>query len=109
VHSGEQIELLETINLGRLVFPPPDDGNPENTAWDRKRVLLFIGKHQKMAGEVKVLKNAIAVLGRPAQPTASSARDGCVEVIEVVRWKMVFASRPEPMGAGVEMEVSTGL
>jgi hypothetical protein len=27
-----------------------------------------------------------------------------LEILEVVRWKVVFSSRPEPVGAGVEEE-----
>jgi chromosome transmission fidelity protein 8 len=83
-------EISEAINLGRLVFPADDFS--QSTAWDGKRVFLFIGKHQRMAGEVKKLNKAIAVVRRGAQ-------DDEVEIEEIVRYKMIFAHRPEPMGA----------
>lgn len=87
-----QHSISEAINLGRLVFPPSEVSS--STEWDGKRVFLYVGKHQRMAGEVKKLGKAIAVVRR-----REGGEEGEVEVEDIVRFKMVFASRPEPMGA----------
>ncbi|EGP92231.1 uncharacterized protein MYCGRDRAFT_30903, partial [Zymoseptoria tritici IPO323] len=53
---------VQALSLGRLVFPAAEHG--ENSDWDGKRVFLFIGKHQRMAGEVKKLSKPVAVMRR---------------------------------------------
>ena len=56
---------------------------------------LYVGKHQRLTGEVKKLAKPLAVVGK---------REGLVEVVEeleireVVRWKVLFSTRPEPVG-----------
>jgi chromosome transmission fidelity protein 8 len=90
----EDSSAASALSLGRLVFPSAD--NSESSDWDGKRVFLFIGKHQRMAGEVKKLSRPVAVVRRPTEPTA--AQD-VLEVAEIVYYKMLFQHRPEPMGA----------
>ncbi|CZT24423.1 related to sister chromatid cohesion protein Ctf8 [Ramularia collo-cygni] len=87
-------QVSTAINLGRLVFPADDSS--QTSEWDGKRVFLFVGKHQRMAGEVKKLGKAIAVVRKSRR---EGAGEGEVEVEEIVRFKMIFAHRPEPMGA----------
>jgi len=64
----------------------------EEGAW-MKKVYLYVGKHQRMTGEVRRLGRPVAVVGR---------RDGGegeeLVVLEVVRWKVLFGMRPEPVG-----------
>lgn len=55
-----------------------------------------------MAGEVRKLGKAIAVVRKAAQREGAgdeSGMEGEVEVEEILRWKIVFGNRPEPMGA----------
>jgi chromosome transmission fidelity protein 8 len=89
-----RFDAATALNLGRLVFPAAE--NSESSEWDGKRVFLFIGKHQRMAGEVKKLSKPVAVIRRPIDPTAPQ---DVVEVAEIVYYKMLFQHRPEPMGA----------
>ena len=89
------------------MFP---DYNPSNNIDDKKwmkKVYLFIGKHQRMGGEVRELRNAIAVVRRREKSRTLSgdeieAGDGDagdeLEIAEIVRYKVVFANRPEPVG-----------
>ena len=64
---------------------------------------LYIGKHQRLTGEVKKLTKAIAVV-RKRESTemegAAAGREGGeeLEIVEIVRWKISFAGRPEPVG-----------
>lgn len=85
------------VNIGRVDFPDykPDSitFDPASTAWMR-RVYLYVGLHQRLTGEVKKLPRALAVVRR---------REGAgeeLEVLEIVRYKIVFSSRPEPVGSG---------
>lgn len=103
------IELQGTINfpqpssddspsspteVGRLVFPlyTPGISDPNSGAW-MKRVYLYIGKHQRMTGEIKKLGKPLAVLRK----AGGEREEGAVEVVEVVRYKILFGSRPEPV------------
>lgn len=57
-----------------------------------KRVYFYIGKHQRMSGEIKKLPKPLAVLRKP-----QSGEEGAVEIVEIVRYKVLFGSRPEPV------------
>lgn len=85
------------INIGRLDFPDykPDSlaFDPSSTAW-MKCVYLFVGQHQRLTGEVKKLPRAMGVVRRTG---AEQGRED-LEIVEVVKYKIVFSSRPEPVG-----------
>jgi chromosome transmission fidelity protein 8 len=105
-----------STELGKLVFPlyNPSINDPNDTKW-MKRVYLYVGKGQRMTGEVKKLGKPLGVVRKVggtgegdvemAEGDDEGTRDGDeLEIVEVVRWKVVFSSRPEPVGAGVEEE-----
>jgi hypothetical protein len=79
--------------VGKLVFPlwTPSTA-AEDTSW-MKRVYLYIGKHQRLTGEVKKLPKAMALLKKNEE-----AEEEVVEIAEIVRYKIVFSQRPEPVG-----------
>ena len=105
------LEIQGTINLplplqgatttpvGRLVFPKYDANDPENsTAW-QKTVHLYVGKHQRLTGEVKKLPNPVAVLRKREVPPSEKSKVGDeLEIVEIVYYKVLFSSRPEPVG-----------
>lgn len=114
LHTPTGLALLElqgTINvpspdtaiaIGRVDFPDykPDalTFDPASTAWMR-RVYLWVGQHQRLTGEVKKLPRAVAVVrrrGGEGEAEAEGAVD--LEVVEIVKYKIVFSSRPEPVG-----------
>ncbi|RCI16662.1 hypothetical protein L249_2214 [Ophiocordyceps polyrhachis-furcata BCC 54312] len=95
------LELQGTVNLpaegassavemGRLEFP--DDGGRSPT----RRVHLYVGQHQRLTGEVKKLPKALAVVRRRPDDNQEAAAD--LEVVEIVKYKLVFSNRPEPVG-----------
>jgi chromosome transmission fidelity protein 8 len=105
--STESVALDGQTSIGRLVFPFYDAQNPDNgTAW-MKKVWLYVGKHQRLTGEVKKLPKAVAVIRRrPSEGTGmqldgqEEAGDGSeqqLEVVEIVKYKILFSSRPEPV------------
>jgi chromosome transmission fidelity protein 8 len=77
-----------------------------------KRVYLYVGKHQRLTGEVKKLPKAIAVIrkcdnraedemeldGKEVYSEGSGSPGEQLEVVEIVKYKILFASRPEPVG-----------
>ncbi|KAK6844835.1 chromosome transmission fidelity protein 8 [Apiospora arundinis] len=102
------------IPIGRVWFPDYNANalDPTSTAW-MKRVHMYIGQHQRMTGEVKKLPRAMAVIrkraanadadtemtdGAPSKEPSSSAED--LEIVEIIKYKLVFSSRPEPVGTG---------
>ncbi|KAJ6155127.1 hypothetical protein N7470_005693 [Penicillium chermesinum] len=79
--------------VGKLMFPDYSANNPDDTKW-MKRAYLYVGRYQRMTGEVKKLPRPIAVL----QKRPSSAQDTEeLEVVEIVRYKVFFKNRPEPV------------
>lgn len=97
-----------------IAFPPNAFAAIKSTEGGGKRgkngvvkevgpVLLFIGKWQKMRGEVRELVKPYAVLRRGgSMREGGSVVDGGsdgeeVEVVGIVKWKVVFSSRPEPV------------
>ncbi|KAK4033398.1 Ctf8-domain-containing protein [Parachaetomium inaequale] len=97
---------LPAIPIGRLHFPdyhpdPSSSSDGTDTAWV-KRVWMYVGEHQRLHGEVRKLPRAVAVLRRrAAQENAGEGGTEELEVVEVVKYKVVFSSRPEPVGSGV--------
>lgn len=90
--------------IGRLVFPHYSDSNP-SPAW-MKTVHLYIGRHQRLTGEVKKLANPLAVIRRremieEARREETRGDDGQgeeLEIVDLVYYKILFSSRPEPVG-----------
>ncbi|KAI7346559.1 hypothetical protein KC354_g14227 [Hortaea werneckii] len=105
--SPEQHTADGALPLGKLMFPLYDPRmTKDDTSW-HKRVYLYIGKHQRLTGEVKKLLRPIAVLRRKSPAEASEERgtagsggsgDDDLEVAEIVYYKLLFAHRPEPVG-----------
>lgn len=99
--------------VGRLVFPlyNPKSPTPEDQSW-MKRVYLYVGKHQRLTGEVKQLPKAVAILRKKDDRMgegmnldhqevlhAEGESPGIqLEIVEIVKYKILFASRPEPVG-----------
>lgn len=93
---GKSIET----ELGKLMFPDYSDLDPDSTKW-MKRVYLYAGRYQRMTGEVKKLPKPLAVIQRrqksAAQQTDEEGNDK-LEIVEIIKYKIIFASRPEPVG-----------
>lgn len=77
--------------------------DPDSTKW-MKRVYLYAGRYQRMTGEVKKLAKPLAVVRRREKSTTEADRAGEeregdeLEIVEVIKYKIIFASRPEPVG-----------
>jgi chromosome transmission fidelity protein 8 len=95
--------------IGRLIFPDYDPENEDKNGW-MKRVYLYVGKHQRLTGEVKKLPKAIAIIRRraavdEANEDVDMERDDeekgkieDLEIVEIVKYKILFSTRPEPVG-----------
>ncbi|KAH8697688.1 sister chromatid cohesion protein Ctf8 [Talaromyces proteolyticus] len=104
-------KIVET-ELGRLMFPDYVEGDTDNTKW-MKRAYLFVGKYQRMTGEVKKLAKPLAIIRRRQQQQQQQSKTGSMvdeaqvgereggdelEIVEIIKYKIIFASRPEPVG-----------
>ncbi|KAG9240095.1 chromosome transmission fidelity protein 8, partial [Calycina marina] len=89
--------------VGRLVFPNYVQGT-DSQSW-MKRVYMYVGKHQRLTGEVKKLPRAIAVIRKRTHGVemkdAGNGETEELEIVEIVKYKILFATRPEPVGAMV--------
>ncbi|CAL3973442.1 hypothetical protein PZA11_005680 [Diplocarpon coronariae] len=96
-------KIMKETPIGRLSFPGYDPENPGNMAW-MKRVYLYVGKHQRLTGEIKKLPKALAVIRKRSskeQDTMGPNREEGteeLEVVEIVKYKILFSIRPEPVG-----------
>lgn len=93
------------MDIGRLVFPDYRPDAPEDDLRWTKKVYLYVGKHQRMTGEVKKLPKPLAVVRRrrkqPQLETEMMVDNAAMEELEIadfVRWKIIFSQRPEPVG-----------
>ncbi|KAL9126791.1 MAG: hypothetical protein Q9217_004218 [Psora testacea] len=90
------LEIQGTINLppplpgtastpvGRLVFPDYNADDPTgSTAW-QKNVHLYVGKYQRLAGEVKKLPKPVAVIRKREGQACEEAETGDeLEIVEI--------------------------
>ncbi|KAL4792129.1 chromosome transmission fidelity protein 8 [Aspergillus venezuelensis] len=83
--------------VGKLLFPDysPQNGK-DDTAW-MKRVYLYVGRYQRMTGEVKKLPKPLAIIQRRQGLIAGDIETEELEIVEVVKYKLVFKNRPEPV------------
>lgn len=82
------------------MFPDYSDLiDPESTKW-MKRVYLYAGRYQRMTGEVKKLAKPLAVIQRRERSTTENGNgeQDELEIVEIIKYKIIFASRPEPVG-----------
>lgn len=83
--------------VGRLVFPNYTEATSETGVW-MKTVHLYVGLHQRLTGEVKKLARPLAVIRRRAADAKTEEAGGDeLEIMDVVYYKMIFSSRPEPV------------
>lgn len=89
--------------IGRLEFPLYDPQEPGEGKW-MKKVYLYVGKHQRLTGEVKKLVKPLAVVrkidgsGEDGNERSGSEKGEELEIVDVVKFKVLFSGRPEPMG-----------
>lgn len=105
--SSTDTHPVATARIGRLDFPllekqhPPEKGVSD--AW-MKSVHLYIGQHQRMTGEVKKLAKPLAIIRKsnsnvtPQDSSVASANVEELEMVDIIRYKLVFSHRPEPVG-----------
>lgn len=97
----ETSNSTSTTSIGRLVFPNYlKDEPPTNTTW-MKTAHLYVGRYQRLTGEVKKLVNPLAVIRR-REGMDVEEQNGVeeLEIVELVYYKIIFSSRPEPVGDG---------
>jgi chromosome transmission fidelity protein 8 len=87
----------EPIPIGTIHFPnlDPDNTDPANTAW-MKGIYMYVDRGTRLPGEVKKLAKAVAVVRKRAQPEGEGE---ALEIVEIVKYKLLFSERPEPIGS----------
>ena len=97
--SHEYDSKAGRTSIGRLVFPDYVKDDPSgNKAW-MKRVYLYVGRHQRLTGEVKKLLNPLAVIRKKTPDEVASDENEELEIVEIVYYKVLFSSRPEPVSS----------
>lgn len=105
--TGNSISTDGETPIGRLVFPFYDAKDPDGGAGWMKKVWLYVGKHQRLTGEVKKLPKPLAVIRKRQAGEGEmvvNEQEGAgqeLEVVEIVKYKILFSLRPEPVGTSV--------
>lgn len=102
---GADGEPLTDVEIGRIEFPDYDEAAQQQgtTAW-MKCVQMYVGQHQRLTGEVKKLPRAIAVVRKRdnrmeyGSGGAHMEEGENLEVVEIIKYKLMFGNRPEPVG-----------
>ncbi|KAK9358115.1 putative sister chromatid cohesion protein Ctf8 [Lipomyces starkeyi] len=96
------IEIQGTLHTTQ----PSSDSTPSELGkltFDGKTTWLWIGDHQRMEGSIVDLNPPFGVLRRVTRKQSemeeeNGSPDGtAVEIVEVIRKKILFTSRPEPI------------
>ncbi|KAK9385026.1 Ctf8-domain-containing protein [Lipomyces mesembrius] len=94
------IEIQGTLHTGQ---PSSDTSELGKLTFDGKTAWLWIGDHQRMEGSIVDLNPPFGVLRRVTRKQSemeeeNGSPDGtAVEIVEVIRKKILFTSRPEPI------------
>lgn len=99
LHTPHAADQPGTTDIGKLVFPLYDPEAPaDELAWMLK-VYLYVGRHQRLTGEVKKLGKGkcIGVVRRMEGGGEGSGSEQGLVIVDVVRYKIVFQGRPEPV------------
>lgn len=88
--------------IGRIVFPDMLTEDDKKDPIKSKRVYLYVGKHQRLTGEVKKLVTPLGIIRR--RDTSLREKNGDwdgeeLEIVDIVRWKILFSTRPEPVSS----------
>ncbi|KIX96257.1 uncharacterized protein Z520_08035 [Fonsecaea multimorphosa CBS 102226] len=85
--------------IGRLEFPLHKPQEADEGKW-MKKVYLYVGRHQRLTGEVKKLAKPLAVLRKVDENELGSESESgeALEIVDVVKFKLMFGARPEPVG-----------
>lgn len=88
--DGQQPPATFETPLGKLMFPGYSlQSSKDDTSW-MKQVYLYVGRYQRMVGQVKKMAKPIAVVQRRGETDE-------LEVLDIVKYKLIFGSRPEPV------------
>jgi chromosome transmission fidelity protein 8 len=85
------------VRIGKIDFPLYKPESPEDESW-MKKVYMYVDRGSRLRGEVKKLPKAIAIVRK--RDGQSEGSNEVLEVAEVVKYKIYFAERPEPIGEG---------
>ncbi|ETI20232.1 hypothetical protein G647_08266 [Cladophialophora carrionii CBS 160.54] len=105
----DENQVPTTRQIGRLEFPlyNPQASNDDGK-W-MKKVYLYVGKHQRLTGEIKKLGKPLAVIQKVDHSSGDDrdansgtnvgeANQELLEIVEIIRFKVLFSARPEPVG-----------
>ncbi|KKA29343.1 hypothetical protein TD95_001960 [Thielaviopsis punctulata] len=89
-----------SLPVGHITFPNynPDFQEEGSTAW-MKKVYMFVGGHQRLRGEVKKLPQPVAIVRKRQAENEQSTGPEILDIAEIIKYKIVFSSRPEPVSS----------
>ena len=86
----------ERTPIGTIHFPNYKPDQEENDPAWMKRVYMYVDRGMRLMGEVKKLATPVAVVRRSQR--AEEAGEA-LEVVEIIKYKLLFSDRPEPIGS----------
>ncbi|RCK57645.1 Chromosome transmission fidelity protein 8 [Candida viswanathii] len=98
--SAEDAEYLSNFITVKDVYHAVKFGNLVFDAHDDKKVTLFIGKSQRLLGNVVKLQTPLAVMRIPTnrdEDDMDDEDDQKVKLVDIVKAKLIFKQRPLPI------------
>ncbi|KAL4887071.1 putative sister chromatid cohesion protein Ctf8 [Aspergillus karnatakaensis] len=92
----ENASLFYETPVGKLMFPAYSPQNAKDDTQWMKRAYLYVGRYQRMTGEVKKLPKPLAILQRREMGAVEESAEE-LEIVQIVKYKIIFKNRPEPV------------
>ncbi|GEQ69710.1 hypothetical protein JCM33374_g3384 [Metschnikowia sp. JCM 33374] len=90
--EGMDPEYVNSFALVDNTYNAVKFGKMEFDAKDSSKVVLFIGKSQRLLGTVETLREPLGVLRVPVETSGES-----MEILDVIEKKIIFKQRPLPI------------
>lgn len=103
LHTPPADDQAGVTDIGKLVFPLYDlQTSSDDVGWMRK-VHLYVGRHQRLTGEVKKLGRGKCIgVVRRIDGDSTAENEQALEIVDVVKYKVLFQGRPEPVDMVVD-------
>ena len=103
LHTPLADDQADVTDVGKLIFPLYDpEASSDDVSWMRK-VHLYVGRHQRLTGEVKKLgKGKCIGVVRRIEGNSTAEHEQALEIVDVVKYKILFQGRPEPVDMVVD-------
>lgn len=93
--AGVDQEYLDNFALVDDIYEAVKFGRMEFDSLDSSKVVLFIGKSQRLLGSVEKLREPLGILKVPTNPQSQGPQS--MKFMDIIHKKIIFKQRPLPI------------